>query len=153
VTTAVAWGEDFESLIEDLIVFAAAWHGWLLAQNFIRHKRTAGKSWRLNGWQRVGVVVSVLWALYGFYQGNEYGLHQGDWAVYVQKSCWAEPAPNLSLCDAQFTRNWEAAIQHHWEYAFIYSLVPIPLGWLSVYGLLQLIRWVKRGFTPPAQAP
>jgi hypothetical protein len=115
------------------------------------HKDSAGKGWCLNGWQRIGVVVSVVWALYGLYQGNEYGLHQGDWAVNVQKLCWEQKGADLSVCDAQFSRNWSEAIQYHWQYAFIFSLAPIPLGWLSVYGLLKLVRWVKRGFTPPLQ--
>jgi hypothetical protein len=38
---------------------------------------------KLNGWQRIGVVLSVAWALYGFYWGNDYGIHQGDWTEIV----------------------------------------------------------------------
>ncbi len=103
---------------------------------------------RLNGWQRIGVVASIVWLLYGAYVGNEHGLHQGDWARDVYQACVDEPRANHEDCSQQFDRNWRSATQYHWEYAALYGLVPIPFGWLSVYSLLFLSRWIRSGFRP-----
>ena len=49
-------------------------------------------------------------------------------------------------CDAEYTKLWYEAIQHHWEEAAIFALVPIPFGWISVGGLFGVVRWVRAGF-------
>jgi hypothetical protein len=105
---------------------------------------------KLNGWQRIGVVLSVLWALYGFYLGNEIGLHQGDGAEAVLHLCTDAPHSDFNACYAQFDKEWSEAIKYHWDYAAFLSLVPIPLAWLAIYGLLALVRWIRAGFASPS---
>src|SRR5579859_1597379 len=107
---------------------------------------------KLNGWQRIGLVLSVTWMLYGAYWGNEYGLHQGDWTQIVYQSCMddaqriaalkdysqsalKEQQQEQAACDQQRDRNWQASIQYHFQYAAICAFVPIPLGWGAAYGL------------------
>jgi len=104
-----------------------------------------------------------LWALYGAYLGNEYGLHQGDWTTFVYESCidsaqqravndqYSKPAQEQhaidnAACEQSRDRDWRASIQYHWQYAAFVGLVPIPLGWLFVYGVIKLVRWISDGF-------
>jgi hypothetical protein len=122
---------------------------------------------RLNGWQRIGVVLSVMWALYGLYWGEEFGLHQGDWTNVVYESCmdsaqkktwnkdnfnnpnWEQYSKDSAACEQTRDKDWKDSIQYHWYYAAICSLVPIPLAWGIVCGLIALVKWVRRGFKVP----
>jgi hypothetical protein len=100
---------------------------------------------RLNGWQRVGIVLSVIWAIGGGLWGNAIGIHQGDWAVEKLKFCYAHNT-EWAPCDVAFHMDYSTAIAGHWYVAAIVGLVPIPLGWLIVYALIGLWRWIRRGF-------
>jgi hypothetical protein len=105
---------------------------------------------RLNGWQRLGVVASVVWALGGAFWGNNLGLHEGDYVVTQYQICTEGPLPvDWNACSQAFARDWPAAISHRWAYAAFFGLVPIPLGWLIVYGLRALVRWIQSGFNKP----
>lgn len=101
---------------------------------------------RLNGWQRIGVLTSIVWLLGGAYWGNEIGLRQGDWAVLQLRSCYEGANANLNACDKEFSGAWSAAISDHWMYASFLGVVPIPLGWLVIYGVIALVRWIRAGF-------
>jgi hypothetical protein len=38
----------------------------------------------LNGWQRIGIVLSVLWAIVGFFWGNSIAIDAlGEWRVGI----------------------------------------------------------------------
>jgi hypothetical protein len=123
---------------------------------------------KLNGWQRIGLVLSVAWMLYGGYRGNEYGLDLGNWVWEVHRACvddaWAkrksvpysesanqQVSRDVDACDAESDRNWPEASKYHWHYAAIYALVPIPLAWLLIYGLIALVRWIRAGFIKTAE--
>lgn len=118
---------------------------------------------KLNGWQRIGVVLSIVWVLYGAYWGNEYGLRQGDWTDFVYESCmdsaqakaadahYSQPAQEehareSAACEQSRERDWSASIQYHFQYAAICAFVPIPLAWGIVYGLIAVVRWIRNGF-------
>jgi hypothetical protein len=118
---------------------------------------------KLNGWQRIGVVLSIVWVLYGAYWGNEYGLRQGDWTDLVYESCmdsaqtkaadahYSQPAQEQharddAACEQSRERDWGTSIQYHFQYAAICAFVPIPLAWGIVYGLIALVRWIRNGF-------
>lgn len=71
----------------------------------------------LNGWKRIGIVLSVLWALWVSFPSC-----RESWLYY----------PKLVFLWGQFILN----------YAFN-VLVPIILGWLLVYLIILVCRWVK----------
>jgi hypothetical protein len=114
---------------------------------------------RLNGWQRIGIAASCLWAVGGAFLGNNIGLHEGDWVVDAYRHCLATRSvqPDGSVpadtdwapCRQAFDRDWPGAISIHWLYAAIVGLVSIPLGWLIVYGVIVLVRWIRAGFKSP----
>jgi hypothetical protein len=82
--------------------------------------------------------------------GNEMGLHEGDWVVLVwQQTCPSWPNANVEWCSQEFNKFWPEAIRNHWNYAALLGLVPIPLGWLTAYGIIALVRWIRAGFKVP----
>lgn len=103
----------------------------------------------LNGWHRLGIVFSVIWLFVGGLWGNSLGIHEGDWVANRYQFCLehdAEPhMPNSTQCQAAFEKDWPEAIKYHWWEALIVAVVPIPLAWLLAYGLIALIRWIRRG--------
>jgi hypothetical protein len=97
----------------------------------------------LSGWQRVGIVLSVVWLLVGGYWGNSMGLHKGDFAVTQFTVCMENSgSPNNAsgVCLDQFDKDYAGAIKDHWREALIVGIVPIPVAWLLVYGLIGLVR-------------
>jgi len=52
-------------------------------------------------------------------------------------------------CIQQSNRLWPAVNRNTWTYAALYALVPIPLGWLTAYGIIALVRWIRTGFKIP----
>ena len=82
---------------------------------------------RLNGWQRIGIVASIGWAI-------------GVYVVYlvigpVDWSKYGTFMPNPDSYWLSFRSHWVAL-----------ALVPIVLGWLVVYALVYLVRWIRAGF-------
>jgi hypothetical protein len=111
---------------------------------------------RLNGWQRIEVVVAVVWVIGGGLWGNEVGLSQGDWVPYTYQRCLSERSvqPDGTVprdtdrgpCTARFKRDWPEAIKNHSNYAMAFAFLPLPIGWLVFWGLAGLTRWLGAGF-------
>lgn len=106
---------------------------------------------RLNGWQRLGVVLAIAWLPIGFFWGNSIAMHQGDWAVSLLKLCESGPSQQDSWnhCETAFEANWKAAMAYHWWYVAIVVFLPFPLlliVWGVVRGLKRVVRWVYAGF-------
>jgi hypothetical protein len=98
-----------------------------------RHKR----------WRRIGIGLSIVWFLAAGYWGNSMGLHKGDFAVTQFDRCMensANPGNASGVCLTQFQKGYSEAIKDHWRDALIAGIVPIPLAWLLVYGLIGLVR-------------
>lgn len=125
---------------------------------------------RLNGWQRIGVVASFVWAIGGAFWGfsvgyNEYGLSVDYYQCTAGAQNWFENQdqyPNsrrytrddlerdLGKCAAENLNAQKEASLSGALYAVLLALLPIPLGWLAVYKLIALLRWIREGFvTPP----
>jgi|SRR5258708_9983545 hypothetical protein len=99
----------------------------------------------LNGWQRIGIVVSIVWLIGGGLWGNSVGLSQGDHVSQALAQCLAA-FTDWAPCSARFEKDWPEAVKYHWHYAAAFALIPIPLGWLVCWGLLNLVRWIRAGF-------
>jgi hypothetical protein len=106
---------------------------------------------RFKGWQRIGIVASVLWFFGGGLWGNKIGLHEGDYVTRAYTLCIDEASgEQWKSCESTFRHDWPLAIQYHWWYAAIIGIVPIPIAWLVTYGLIGLFHWIRRGFRPTA---
>jgi hypothetical protein len=104
----------------------------------------------LNGWQRLGIVASVVWALaasiYGFVDSRERYNKAFERAfddAYVP--CWVRPSNDPEVCFRAASAA-SSAVKPDLARVLVLALVPIPLGWLGAYILLRLRRWVRHGF-------
>ena len=118
---------------------------------------------RLNGWQRLGVVCSVAWAVAGFAWGHQMNADVKNAAENHYEQCRDSALENyvsmhtkdageklnhdLDDCQAArgVTRNAleEDSVVAGAELA----ILPIPGGWLLAYAILWSISWIRRGFT------
>ena len=74
---------------------------------------------RLNGWQRIGVVASAVWLPIGFVIGKQ----AADQVMY-----------------------WNGYYVEAWAVLLLWTLLPIPAGWLAACLAIFVSRWVRRGF-------
>ncbi len=116
---------------------------------------------RLTGWQRVGVVVSILWALsvssfaaYEIFKGallDEFQFVEfvpdKDSAPVTESNPFCEINreldPNI-ICE-KYTRQPVKSVLNVRSVLFA-AVGPILSGWFLVYVLLWVSRWVKGGF-------
>jgi hypothetical protein len=108
---------------------------------------------RLNGWQRIGIALSIIWLPIGWIWGNRTGIAEGDWVSQNYALCLAgATAQQNKACNDTYYREWPIAIQYHWWYAATYALLPILLAWPFAYFVRFIVRWIQRGFNPGSNA-
>jgi hypothetical protein len=99
---------------------------------------------RLNGWQRIGIVASVVWAI-------------GGPRMNVANASFIGRVLDVDRANNDFDRCRERAKDAYDSVprypllsangAFV-ALVPVALGWLIAYALVYLGRWIRAGFKP-----
>lgn len=106
---------------------------------------------RLNGWQRIGIIASVVWAIVGaIWEIVElqrlHDARASDAFSSVYRPCRDQPRndPDEYFKQASAARN-AVPEGSGWNIA-AFALIPIPIAWLIAYGLVALGRWVRRGF-------
>jgi hypothetical protein len=103
----------------------------------------------LNGCQRIGIVLSMLWPVVGGLWGNQIAIQRGD-AIPIAhyKWCISQPDYDDDECSATFDEEYAVGVRGHWAFAAMMGLVPIPIAWLLGYVVVWTVRWIKRGFQP-----
>jgi hypothetical protein len=109
---------------------------------------------KLNGWQRIGVVASVVWILgAGFYTLDAVQESDSKTAVAAALECEShipQGITTLAECDKRMTDYEAETYSGEWADAAIVAFVPVPLAWGLAYLTLFLTRWIKRGFRKTA---
>src|SRR5262249_26892877 len=100
--------------------------------------QTKGKTVRLNGWQRIGVVASVIWAIVGpIYAMTRDENYAREQASFSMRACYkAEHEDWLKQFDATYTVSRK--ITPSWGSWAILAVVPIVAAWLMAWGLVAL---------------
>ena len=94
---------------------------------------------RLNGWQRIGIVASVIWVPVGIFWslGRLYN------PIYQQFGhCIAASFENFKVCESIEEAQLAFANRDRPVIALLAALVPIVVLWLAGY----VIAWIRRGF-------
>jgi hypothetical protein len=104
----------------------------------------------LNGWQRIGVVLSSIWIIgAGLYQRNadlERASHMGAWAMRVCEETQGLKHMDYTPCAAEFAKEFSLFLEGSWGGVVFVAIAPMALGWLGVYAAIGIVRWIKRGF-------
>ena len=120
---------------------------------------------RLNGWQRIGVVLTGAWLAFVFFVGAlGYANLQEGRSLFVATVKGTPPrctAPAAPLKPGQKSFTFEEAHgcapgtlvegtpdRHRfmWELLAAAATIPALLGWLAVYAVIAVIRWIGQGF-------
>ncbi len=106
---------------------------------------------RLNGWKRIGIVLSVLWVLVtGFYQRNADVQKASDFMSFSYRVCTdAQSAKNnfdFDECSKKSQKDFDIWMVGSWGNVAVIALLPIPFFWLIIYGLIKMYRWIRVGF-------
>lgn len=108
---------------------------------------------KLNGWQRIGVAITILWLPLGILWFDK--LEQRDSrvaATALYSSCTAmnESFPRLRAnprdCVSARDRLKAAYLQGESTRVAVQVLVPIPAFWLLGWLLLKIVTWIRVGF-------
>jgi hypothetical protein len=129
----------------------------------------------LQGWQRIGIILSVVWAPVGWGLGTGKMMHERS-ANHLS-NCFVEDQLAFKQCseaisklmtttiqgpdgalfyfpdgtpesemNAALAKVYPSTVSGDWMYAQIAAVAPIPFAWLIVYALIGLWHWVGRGF-------
>ena len=98
------------------------------------------RGFRLKGWQRIGILLSVLWLLVGAWLAQQ--------AVYAPlragySKCLSLSVPP-SICKAELDKGIARKTEELPGAIAVFALGPIILVWLIAW----IVRWVRRGFQP-----
>ena len=107
---------------------------------------------RLNGWQRIGVVISVVWVLSVGGCGALEQVREGHSTYYFVDTVIV-PVPPVKelnrpgrlLSDEEFLG---LRTEHHFRVDRLIAamLVPVALFWVLAYACVFVVRWVAAGF-------
>lgn len=106
---------------------------------------------QLNGWQQVGIVVSIVWAIgAAIYQRNADVERAQNFANYAYKVCTDTKSLShdneLASCSQEREKNMAVWLKGSWGNVAIVSLAPIPFGWLAAYIFIGIWRGAVIGF-------
>jgi hypothetical protein len=103
---------------------------------------------RLEGWQRLGVVISICWLvgscvlvrIHQYRGGKEsadafVALCAGPPIYTPVDQCWQKTMAFRQLAEAPY-----------WPPILFLSIAPIPIFWLFGWATIAVIRWVRAGF-------
>ena len=106
---------------------------------------------RLNGWQRIGIVLSILWAVgAAIYQRNADIERAAFSAGLTYKGCTAvlseKHISDFSQCGLEFDKTFRIMLEGSWGNVAVVALLPIPFAWLLAYLAIWVLRWIRGGF-------
>ena len=106
---------------------------------------------RLTGSQRLGIVLSIVWALgAGIHTHNTDVDNADGFAKFAYKVCSDAKSLNhdsdLSSCNEERTKNLAIWMEGSNANVALAALAPIPLGWLAAFILLYVSRAQVAGF-------
>jgi len=110
-----------------------------------------GEVMHLNGWQRIGIGLSIVWAVgAAVYQRNADLDRSKSFVDYAFRVCTDAKElahdTDLKSCLQEREKHTEIWLEGSWGNVAILSLVPIPLAWIAVYILLGFWRGAVIGF-------
>ena len=111
---------------------------------------------RLNGWQRLGIVASVIWAIAGpFYivdRAEKSALEHfsSTYSICIDAHPTdADPKRCTDEAKAAYEAWFDPMAKAGYGYWAARAFVPLVVAWLLAYALVYLVRWIALGFRKP----
>jgi hypothetical protein len=104
--------------------------------------------WRLSGWQRLGLVLSVAWVI-GFVGINRVWVTRKAAAAYsyALQTCRAhEDVAERLGCSQAADAIFNSDIKPRWAPLLLAAAWPVPLLWMLGWLAIWAGRWVRQGF-------
>lgn len=100
---------------------------------------------QLNGWQKLGVALSIVWAVAAGIHTHSNDVELADnFAKLVFKNCsnakMLAKDSDLSKCEKERATNTETWMKDSDKNVAFAALAPIPVGWLTGFILLYVVR-------------
>ena len=99
---------------------------------------------RVNRWQRVGVVLSVLWAIGAFIYVRSAQVKNADSLFQMEFSaCLNERMGNIAACSNKTSLQNAMDVTAYWPDVAFFAFAPVIVGWLVAFVTLKTFRWVN----------
>ena len=103
---------------------------------------------KLNRWQRIGVVISILWSLGAAYYERSAEMESGQHILSLNyRACMEIERVNIETCSAQMQKEFDIWMKPNWGNISFIAFAPIILGWILVFISIRVHRWIKAGKT------
>lgn len=107
----------------------------------------------LNGWLRLGIALSIIWAIgAAIYQRNADVERADNFVKWSDRVCHDTKAiehdTDLSSCEKQREANTATWLKGSYGDVAFMALAPIPVAWLAVFVLWNIGRGAVIGFRP-----
>jgi hypothetical protein len=108
---------------------------------------------KLNGWVRIGIVLSILWVLGGGIYANRLVTQTAiNSSNLIYSLCTSSPPSDAAqsgfykYCGMQRDDIYKDATQYRVRDVALFALLPVPIFWLIAYIIVLTFRWIKKGF-------
>jgi hypothetical protein len=101
---------------------------------------------RLSGWQRLGLVVTVCWAVGAFVVVRWFQYHHGLDAANASVGLCTTAGKEFDQCWNENLEFRRAMIEPYWPPVFLVAFGPVPFFWLFGWAVVKTVRWVSAGF-------
>jgi hypothetical protein len=93
----------------------------------------------LTGWQRIGVVLTLLWWAFEVFVG--YATTPTDPSTYTTVVTIDDAVALKPLVE-----QYQQDLYSHWVWCAVFTLIATVIAWLLAYAMKTAWRWVRRGF-------
>jgi len=102
---------------------------------------------RLNGWQRIGLVLSALWVLGAAIHVRTKQVDAADELFQFQYRLCLEQVNPVKNCSDTVSLQAAMDATAYWPDVAFYAFGPAIAGWLVVLMAIRTFRWVSDGFS------
>ena len=103
------------------------------------------KLW-LNGWQRMGVVLSIAWIAGAGLAQRTHDTSVATTAYQLAYKTCADSKPDFAACAVKGSAAMRGALVDSWPNVVVAALAPVIAAWLLAYLLILMGRWIGKGF-------
>jgi len=107
------------------------------------------RGFRLNGWQRIGIVLSVLWAIVAWlFTVNSSERNAKLISERMYDDCVVHRSGTGEDCYRIMRQIHHVQMVLGRKQAAARAVLPIPIGWMVAWLLNRIVLWIRRGLQP-----